>query len=204
MRYLLINLALLAVSCGTFPKKQNLVPSSKQATLSIPYFANPDTDYIYKAHIEVRDKHFGGLLIIKKTGENSHRIAFTTEMGNTIFDFSFRDAVFKVHFIPEELDRKMLLKILEQDFRTLVCEYPKIAETFSYMGKSVLEGSIDGKEHYFFMNNNGQLEKTIFPKNGKTNIVYRFSKINSDIAHEIEIEHLAFNMNILLKSLDSL
>ena len=201
MRYLLISITLLAVSCGSYPKKQNLVAINQQKALTIPYFANPDLDYIYKANIDVLDKHFGGLLIIKKTDDDSHRIAFTTEMGNKIFDFSFINDAFKVNFIPEELDKKMLLKILEQDFRVLISEQPTIVKNYSFKENSVMEGHINEMVYYFFLDKNGVLEKTVFPKNGKANISYTFSKINSDIAQEIMIVHQSINMTINLKKL---
>lgn len=204
MRYLLISIALLALSCGSYPKKQNLAASSTQKALTIPYFANPDIDYIYKANIDFLDKHFGGLLIIKKTDLKSHRIVFTTEMGNKIFDFSFINNDFQVNFIPEELNRKIVLKILEQDFRVLICKEPKIVKSYVLVGNPVLEGIINGKVHYFFINKNGYVEKTVFPKHGKANVDYTFSKINSDIAQEIEIVHHSINMNITLKSFNSL
>ena len=204
MRYLLISIALLTVSCGSYPKKQGFKASSPPETLSIPYFANPDIDYLYKADIDFLDKHFGGLLIIKKTDYNSHRIVFTTEMGNKIFDFSFINNKFQVNFIPEELNRKIVLKILERDFRVLICKDPKIVKSYALAGSPVLEGIISGKVYYFFINKNGFVEKTVFPKHGKANVDYRFSKINSDIAQEIEIVHQSINMNITLKSFNSL
>ena len=204
MRYLLISLVILSVSCGSYPKKQQFVLADNHETLSIPYFSNPEIDYIYKANIDVLNKHFGGLLIIKKTSESSHRIAFTTEMGNKIFDFTFKGDVFTVNFIPEELNKKMLLRVLEQDFRTLICEQPKITKAYTHQrNTSVLEGAINNKEHYFFLNTEGHLEKIVFSKKGKAAITYFYSKINSDIAQEIKIEHQSINMNITLKHLNS-
>lgn len=202
MRYLLISITVLLVGCASYPKKQKLavLDTGKQA-LSIPYFSNPETDYVYKAGIDVFDNHFSGLLIVKKTDENTHRVVFTTEMGSKIFDFSFQGNLFTINYIQDDLNRKLLLKILEQDFRTLVCENPTIAKGYTLENNSVLEGNINGETHYFYLDGTGQLVKTVFPKKGKASITYSFSKINSDIAREIIINHQSFNLKIILKSI---
>lgn len=173
---------------------------TEEQTLDIPYFSNPEEDYVYKAGIAVFDKHFGGLLILKKTAENTHRVVFTTEMGNKIFDFSFQENEFTINFIQDELNRKPLLKTLEQDFRALVCERPHISHQYRHENNSVMEGNINELTHYFYLDESGQLVKTVFPKHGKAAITYVFSKINSDIAREITINHQSYNLSIILKS----
>ena len=201
MRYLLTSITLLLVGCASYPKKQGLTVSSEtNRALTVPYFSNIETDYIYKASIDVFNKHFSGLFIVKKTGENIHRVAFTTEMGTKIFDFSFSESQFTVNFIQEELNRKPLLKILEQDFRTLICEKPDIAKSFSYDGRSVLKGNINNQAYFFYLDSANNLIETVYPKRGKASIVYSFSKINSDIAEEIKIKHQSLQMTINLKS----
>jgi len=193
------------VACASYPKKQGLTVSSEtKQVLTIPYFSNTETDYVYKASIEVLNKHFSGIFIVKKTGENTHRVAFTTEMGRKIFDFSFNENQFTVNFLQEELNRKPLLKILEQDFRTLVCEKPDIAKSFSYDEKIVLKGSINNQTYFFYLDSVNNLIETVYPKRGKASVVYSFSKINSDIAEEIKIEHQSLHMTINLKSFENL
>lgn len=205
MRYLLISITLLLVACGSYPKKQGFkVSNEERQVFVIPYFSNPETDYVYKASIDVLNKHFSGLFIVKKIEVNTHRVAFTTEMGNKIFDFSFSGNQFTVNFIQEELNRKPLLKILEQDFRTLVCAKPDIFKSFRHDGKTVLEGSINNRAHFFYLDNINNLVETVYPKRGKASVVYSFSKINSDIAEEITIEHQSLRLKINLKSFKNL
>src|SRR5690606_33245610 len=110
-------LCLLVLNCGSYPKKQNF--QSKDSALKNiknPYFSDASKDYIYKASIDVYGKNFGGLLIIKKIANNQHRVAFTTEMGSKLFDFTFTEDDFKVNFILDELNKKILINILKKDF----------------------------------------------------------------------------------------
>ena len=86
MRFLIISICFLIVSCGTYPKKQKFqLDNSTIKNIENPYFSDVGIDYVYKASIDVYKRHFGGLLIIKKIGEQQHRVAFTTEMGNKLF-----------------------------------------------------------------------------------------------------------------------
>ena len=91
MRYLLSSIVLiLFISCASYPKKNGFKASEGQ-NFENPYFSDASKDYIYKANIEAFGNFFGGIFIVKKLGEDHHRIAFTTEMGNKIFDFTFNN-----------------------------------------------------------------------------------------------------------------
>ena len=109
MRYLLSSILLiLCFSCVSYPKKKGFTEtSSQQKNITNPYFSNASKDYVYKANIEAFGNSFSGLLIIKKLGNEHHRIAFTTEMGNKIFDFSFQGADFEVNHILKKMDKKI-------------------------------------------------------------------------------------------------
>lgn len=189
------------LSCGSYPKKQNFqaeVPPSKN--IKNLYFSDLKKDYVYKASIEVYNKHFGGLLIIKKTGENIHRVAFTTEMGNKLFDFTFSDDNFRVNFILDELNKKMLINILKKDFKVLVTENINPINSFSEVNNRIFETSIYGKNHYYYFNES-QLIQVIRTKNGKENVRFLFSEINKHLADQIEIKHYNIKLEIKLNSI---
>ena len=79
-----------------------------------------------EANINAFDNNFGGIFIVKKLGPKHHRIVFTTELGNKIFDFTFKEDSFKVNQILKELDKKLLINILKSDFKTLIMENPPL------------------------------------------------------------------------------
>ncbi|RSK41387.1 hypothetical protein [Mangrovimonas spongiae] len=203
MRYLTLSfLAVFLFSCGSYPKKQQLKPiESALNVFSNPYFSNTSKDYIYKANISAYGKSFSGLFIVKKIEKNQHRVAFTTEMGNKIFDFTITDNAFSVNYILDDLNRKLLLNVLKQDFTTLVKENVDISGVFVKDNASFFETQILDKPHYYVTKNNS-LSQIVSVKNGKAKTVFSFSKINDNIANKITITHHNITLKINLKSIN--
>ncbi|WP_338732110.1 hypothetical protein [Mangrovimonas cancribranchiae] len=203
MRYLTLSLlAVLLFSCGSYPKKQHFkTTENTQNVFSNPYFSNTSKDYIYKANISAYGKSFSGLFIVKKIEENQHRIAFTTEMGNKIFDFTIKNNTFSVNYILDDLNRKLLLNVLKQDFTALVQEHITISKTFLKDSTPIFETQILDKPHYYVTKNNS-LSQIVSVKNGKAKTVFSFSKINDNIANKITITHHNITLKINLKSIN--
>ena len=201
MRYLLLSLCLLCFACRSYPKKHNLQPekASNEAAQN-PYFSDISKDYVYKANIDVYKKSFSGIFIVKKLGDENHRMVFTTEMGNKIFDFSFSDNDFKVNFILEELDKKILINILKNDFKVLIEEQPLVNKTFTSDQKTIFETTLNNKTYYYI--NSSQLDEIIRVKNGKEKVVFLFLEINNNIANKIKIVHKNIKLKIHLKSIN--
>ncbi|NHF60558.1 hypothetical protein FK220_014480 [Flavobacteriaceae bacterium TP-CH-4] len=201
MRFLLSSLFLLLVGCASYPKKNGYVASKVQTTVVCnPYFSNPSIDYVYKSNIEVFDRSFGGILVIKKLGQDHHRIAFTTEMGNTLFDFSLKGDNLTINRIIKELDRKILVSVLKRDFLALTTESIQSIENFSKASKMLKKASILGKNHYYVFEND-RLLQIIRAKNGKKKVVFLFSGISNNIAKKIDIQHHNFKLKISLKAI---
>ena len=201
MRFLLISICFLVASCGSFPKKQNFqLEASVSKDIVNPYFSDKTKDYVYKASIDVYNKHFGGLLIIKKTGNQKHRVAFTTEMGNKLFDFYFTENNFKVNYILEDLDKKMLINILKKDFKVLITEKLEVSKSYSENNNRIFETSIYKKKHYYYQNKE-QLKQVFQTKNGKEKVVFLFNNISEGIVNNIEITHKNIQLKIKLKSI---
>lgn len=201
MRYLLISLCLLLVACGSYPKKHNFQTEVSSINhIDNPYFSDKTKDYVYKARIDVYKKSFGGIFIVKKLGENNHRIVFTTEMGNKIFDFSFQKDDFKVNYILDQIDKKILINILRKDFKVLIQEKSHVLKTFSMDAEKVFETKIDDKK-YFYFKKNDQLNKIVRVSNTKEKVAYLFSEINNNIAKHIQIAHknIKFELNYINK-----
>lgn len=202
MRFLLSSLLLiLCVSCTSYPKKQNLKPiETSDVSILNPYFSNTSKDYIYKANIKAFDNNFGGVFVVKKLGPDQHRFVFTTELGNKIFDFTFREEDFKVNHILKELDKKLLINILKNDFKVLVSESPVVEKAFLMKTDTVYQTDILGKNHFHFSKGK-QLYKITKIKNGQPNVEFLFSEINDDLAKHIEINHQKLKLTIRLKSI---
>lgn len=170
-----------------------------QSTINL-YFDNNNKDYIYKANIEAFGNYFSGIFIVKKLEESHHRIVFTTEMGNKIFDFSFQEDTFKVNHILKKMDKNVLVSILKNDFKVLLTKDPTVEKTFIKKMDTIYATTINKKTHYHFISN-GKLNKVIRVGNGKAKVIFLFSEINDDIAKNIQISHQNIRLSITLKLL---
>ena len=203
MRYLIISIALFLVSCGSYPKKSNFqTVEIVEKTIVNPYFSDSAKDYVYKADINLYKKKFSGIFIVKKTGKDQHRVVFTTEMGNKIFDFTYDKSDFKVNFILDKINKKVVVNVLRKDFKVLLKENPTIQSSFSSNDMAVFETEINKKKHYYhFDHPNGRLIKIVRTANGKEKVKFLFSEINDNIAKNIQILHENFQFRIRLKAI---
>ncbi len=189
------------MACGSYSKKQNFqIEEILISNIHNSYFSNEAKDYVYKANIAVYDNNFSGIFIVKKIRESNHRIVFTTEMGNKIFDFSFLDDTFIVNFIIEDMNKAVLVNILKKDFKVLVQEKLPIIKSYSKQGSLVYETTILNKKHFYFKTQ--QLDKIIRVGNGKEKVAFLFSEMNDTIANQIKIIHSNIKLNINLKSIN--
>lgn len=202
MRYLLPSfLIVLLISCSSYPKKHGFVNvESPLQQVKNPYFSDVSKDYVYKAAIEAFGKNFGGIFIVKKLAPNQHRVVFTTEMGNKIFDFSFHGDEFKINYVLPQLDKKILINILKTDFQVLTTEELRIRKEFKNNSNSLYETSIDSKKYYSHVTEN-ELQQIVRVKNTKEKVEFLFSEINDNIAEHIQVIHQNFKLKITLKAL---
>jgi hypothetical protein len=199
--FLIISICVITLSCGSYPKKNGFHLTESAGNMVVnPYFANTHHDYIYKASIDAFDHHFGGIFIVKKTGSQQHRIVFTTEMGNKLLDLSFDKDDFKVNYILEELNRKIIINILKNDFKALITESLPLKSTYIFDNETVNQAFIKNKVYYYYQN--PEIYKISRVKHGKENVRFLFTEINDGIAQQIDIVHLNIKLRMSLKSLN--
>lgn len=203
MRFLLSSLLLFLVACGSYPKKQNFKEvTSEKVEINNPYFSDPIQDYVYKADIKVFKNSFSGIFIVKKLEKQHHRIVFTTEMGNKLFDFEFLGEKFKINHILPEIDKKVLVNVLKRDFLVLIEEKPFSIKTYFKGDFKMMEAEILSKKHYYRFEN-GILNKIVRAGKGKEKVTFLFSQIIDNIANDIKIKHPNIKLEIYLKRLKS-
>lgn len=174
------------------------VPPSK-TVVENPYFSNPEIDYVYKSRIEVYGKNFGGILIIKKTGPENHRVVFTTEFGSKLFDFQFEGDIFTKNFIVEDLDRKFIVNVLKEDFKLLVNEEAKILETYGSNNLNVYKTQNDSRlNFYFFRMDSERLFRIVNTSKTKEKVEIAFTSSDGRIADTIAINHNNMKLRINL------
>ncbi len=165
-----------------------------------PYFSNPELDYVYKAQIEVYKRNFGGILIIKKTGGKNYRIVMTSEFGSKLFDFQLNDGNFTKNFIVEDLDRKFIIDVLQDDFKLLLSEKATVVTAYRSPESSIYKTK-DGDDFnfYFFANTTERLEKIVNTTKIKEKTAIEFSVTRGDIAEHISIQHYTIKLKIDLQ-----
>ncbi|RKN82405.1 hypothetical protein [Ulvibacterium marinum] len=201
MRYLPISLLFLIWACASYPERNNFQSmETSGGSITNPYFSNPKKDYVYKADINLYKKNFSGILILKKLGVQHHRVVFTTELGNTIFDFSFRDGDFRVNHILSEMNKKMVINLLKKDFRTLVTENPSVLNRFASEDRFIFETEMAKWKNYYYTIDR-KLEKIVQTKNGKKKVSFIFSSVDAEVAKNIQILHHNIKLSIRLKAI---
>ena len=201
MRFLKISiLILLFYSCSLPTTKGYLEKSVIKKNVENIYFSNEETDYVYKAKINLYKKDFGGILIIKKTGTEQHRIVFTTEFGSKIFDFQITKGVFKINFILEELNKKVVLSTLQNDFYILVKQFIEVDKQFDSATETIYKSNFDKDYnlYYFFLKNRQKPFKIVKSSKSKEKIIFNFLNFNDNIGTKIDIIHQNIKLKIHL------
>ena len=200
IQFLLINcfLAILLVSCGSVTK--NYTPKTLDKTsFEVPYFKDSKIDYVYKTNITVYGNELTGIFIAKKINDTTHRVVFTTEFGNKLLDFEISEKDFKVNSIVSELDRKILVNTLRDDFRLLLKKDYAIQEQFENESADIYK-SADGKfsNYLFISKKDRKLDKVVHSSKTKEKYTLTFSSENNIFAEKIEIIHQNIKLKIEL------
>ncbi|KUJ62600.1 hypothetical protein AR687_07130 [Flavobacteriaceae bacterium CRH] len=200
IQYLLINcfLAIFLVSCGSVTK--NYTPKTLDKTaVEVPYFKDSKIDYVYKTNISVYGNELTGIFIAKKINDTTHRVVFTTEFGNKLLDFEISEKDFKVNSIVSELDRKILVNTLKEDFRLLLKNDYAIQEQFENESDNIYK-SADGKfaNYLFISKKDRKLDKVVHSSKTKEKFTLTFHSENNIFAEKIEIIHQNIKLKIEL------
>jgi len=205
IQFLLINcfIAILLVSCGSVTK--NYTPKKLEKTaVEVPYFSEPKTDYVYKTNITVYGHEMSGIFIAKKINDTTHRVVFTTEFGNKLFDFEISDTTFKVNSIVSELDKKILINTLKEDFRLLLKKQYLLQEQFENESDNIYKSADGNRDNYLFVSKKEQkLEKVVRSSKTKEKITITFTLENDIFAKKVVILHQNIKLRIELNYLKS-
>lgn len=200
IQFLLINcfLAVVLISCGSVTKNYTSKKLDK-TSYTVPYFADSKTDYVYKTNISVYGNELSGIFIAKKINDTTHRIVFTTEFGNKLMDFEISENEFKVNSIVSELDRKILINTLKEDFRLLLKKQYLIQEQFENETSDIYKSADGKRDNYIFISKNDQkLEKIVHSSKTKEKFTLLFNSENNIFAEKIQIIHQNIKLKIEL------
>jgi len=205
--YLIISsfLVLGLSSCSTLNVVKGYKPVTLETTkFKLPYFSNPEIDYVYKANITVYGNELSGIFITKKINDTTHRVVFTTEFGNKLLDFEISETNFKINFIVDNLDRKILINTLITDFRLLLRKNYVVKKQFDNKDYKVFMTE-DGKinNYLFILKLDNTLSKIIYATKRKEKINLTITSENNVFATKISIQHYNIKLRIELNYLQA-
>lgn len=189
---------LLFVSCKTYKLADAKSVSNVEKTVENLYFSSSE-DYVYKCQMDIYKNHVSGILILKKINETTHRVVLTSDFGNKLIDFEISDDDFKLNYVLPDLDKKIVINFLKNDFQQLLKrEYP-VTESFENENSKIYLSKVDKKIYYLFFNKeNGLLKQIIYTKNNKEKIDFTFDAKKHIFADSIDLQHKDFKINIKL------
>jgi hypothetical protein len=121
--FLLSSSALLLLSNCAY-NKLSKAKSTNSTTLSStqiqPLIPALGAASKYKTEIDVLNKHFTGILVLKQTDSLTKHCVFVTELGMRMFDFSIKGDSIKADFVFDALNKPSFVKILTSNFRDIL------------------------------------------------------------------------------------
>lgn len=196
--FLYSGLFFLLISCKTYQLKDAQPISNSEKEVENLYFSSNE-DYVYKCQMEVYGNDISGILIVKKISETSHRVVMTSDFGNKMIDFEISESDFKLNYVLEDLNKKMVINFLKNDFQELLKKKYYVLESFENDDSKIYLSNIDKKQYYlFFDKNSSLLKQIIYTQNKKEKINFTFEAKKPTFAETIHLEHKDFRIDIKL------
>ncbi|SHM42110.1 hypothetical protein [Chryseobacterium polytrichastri] len=189
---------ILFVSCKTYQLTDAKLISNSEKTVENLYFSSNE-DYVYKCQMDIYKNHVSGILIIKKINDATHRVVLTSDFGNKLIDFEISGDDFKLNYVLADLDKKIVINFLKNDFQKLLKQKYPVNESFENEKSKIYLSKLDKKQYYLFFNKeNGLLNQIIYTKNNKEKIDFTFEAKKHIFADSLNLQHKDFKINIKL------
>jgi hypothetical protein len=202
MRCLLFSL-LLFCGCASDYKTLRLIPAD-QLCVSKLRPAGIQTSW-FDASIDVIGKHISGLLLVKEMPDSSSRIVFTNEAGVKFFDFEFTEpGDFKVHHVIRQLDKKPVIRLLQNDFSLLLGIPFRTSSWQSWeTANEIFYGVKQKSETAYFITGKdcASLQRVELGSKRKRKVSMRFFGNDQRQPDSIQLQHHTFAMEIILKKI---
>ena len=198
LKYLCLSSLLIALLVGCSPthgyklSRVEIVTSAQVKTI-----INKDKSLLYKAKINLFNKYYSGLIILKQTDSITSHLVFITELGLKMFDFEIQNNQFKLMYVFEPLNKPKVLNLLESDMKLILLQnlLNNEASVFEQKNRaSLIYRTTNNKFKNFYFINTGKktVDKTIVK--GNLFIKEKVSYIYDDSlnAKQIILKHKGF------------
>lgn len=189
---------ILFTSCKTYTLNDVKPIPSSEKTVENLYFSSKE-DYVYKCQMDIYKNHVSGILIIKKISKTTHRVVLTSDFGNKLIDFEISEDDFKLNYVLPDLDKKIVINFLRNDFQQLLKQKYPVTESFENENSKIYLSKMDKKGYYLFFNKeNNLLKQIVYTKNNKEKIDFTFDAKKNTFADSLNLQHKDFKINIKL------
>ena len=189
------------ISCKSYQIEDAKPVENKVQWVENQYFSSKD-DYVYKTQLDIYKNHISGVLIVKKITPETHRVVMTTDFGNKMFDFEISENDFKMNYILPDLDKKMVIAFLRNDFRELLREKYFVSETFETENQKLFVSKKEKKKYYLYFNKSSDLlEKIVYTNKKRAKIDFSFEAKKHIFANNIILDHKDFKITIQLQQI---
>jgi hypothetical protein len=155
---------------------------------------NKNSSSLYKAKINVYNRYYSGLILLKQTSANTSHLTFVTEIGMKLFDFEIQNTNLKLVYIFEPLNKPKVIRLLEADMKLILLQHllTKEAKIYEKKNKFVYKIKDDKLNYYFISARSGVVQEikvkgTLFTKE---NVQYTYD--DSLSAKHIKLKHKGF------------
>jgi len=185
-------------SCKTYQLTGAKPISNSEKEVENLYFSSNE-DYVYKCQMEVYGNDISGILIIKKISKTTHRVVMTSDFGNKMIDFEISENDFKLNYVLEDLNKKMVINFLKNDFQELLRQKYPVAESFENENSNIFRSQLNKKNYYLYFNKeNSLLTQIVYTRNRKEKINFSFEAKKPTFAETIHLKHKDFKIDIKL------
>ncbi|WP_228463198.1 hypothetical protein [Chryseobacterium cheonjiense] len=149
--------------------------------------------------MDIYKNHVSGILIIKKISENTHRVVLTSDFGNKLIDFEISEEDFKLNYVLPDMDKKIVINFLKNDFRELLKRNYPVSQSFENKTDYIYLSKADKRAYYlFFGKENQMLKQIVYTKNNREKIDFSFDAKKHIFADSLNLRHKDFKINIKL------
>jgi hypothetical protein len=209
IRYLVLLISFSCLSCST---TKDLTPVADPEDSSVEGFSplpSSETARLFKAGISTGRRHQSGLFLIKDLPqEGSTRILFLSELGLSLLDMEYRADEFTVISVQDFLDRTSLLKMLQEDFRSLLLDLSLVDRSSMELGLKEDAGGVPvevlklrhrSQKYTYFRNPGAHTDRIIRRKGLLCRVEYRMEGQDPLSVH---IRHRGTGLQMDLVQLD--
>ena len=183
--YLLLSSSLLLtffISCSISKYQSYDEPFPEILTYQrlLPVVNPNGTSSKFKASIDVLNKHFTGIVIVKKTDSVTTHVIFVTELGMKMFDLEQKDTSLNMVYVFEPMNKPKLISVLKTNFKNMLLlgVYGKENKAGFLKNKQKTYEILNGKERQYLIaaDTNKLTTQATFSKKKKTSkITYVYS-----------------------------